>query len=477
MNGLAEWLAQRQSECPPSTRLSPGEIVGEWKVTAYLGAGLSAEVYRVVNVRFAREGALKLLRDTSRGLRERFLAESDAIRFLSLRALPQFMGSGEHGVMPYYVMEYLQPVPDPMPSGDVPRFMTKVAKAVHALHEAGYVHRDLKPANILMRRTGEPVLIDLGLVKRRGTGGAFPQMRPMSMVDGRPVGVGTVDYSAPEQLLKGQCSVQCDVFALGKLLRHFYGDYPPGNIKAIVRRATRETPGDRYRTAAAFAAALRHRNRGRWVALFLLTAFTVVGAGAFHHRHELMRRLSLQTSVLALTRKPNEADAAYFNRILPLAEGGNAQAQIALAEAYFYGRGTPTNRNEAVRWYRLAADRGEPDAQASLGLCAFRGWGCQKDLAAAVRWYSLAAEKGHLGAMNDLAFCQLNGIGMDKDEVAGFELAMKAALRGHAASQTMVGECYLDGRGTERDVSRAETWLYRAARQDNKRAQTLLRER
>ena len=88
--------------------------------------------------------------------------------------------------MPYYVMEYLLPLPDPMPRGDVPGFMNKVAKAVQTLHEAGYVHRDLKPGNILLRRNGDPVLIDLGLVKPRANAHTPLGWKPsgVSMVDG-----------------------------------------------------------------------------------------------------------------------------------------------------------------------------------------------------------------------------------------------------------------------------------------------------
>ena len=58
-------------------------------MSAFLGVGLSAEVYRVANVRFEQEGALKLLVDGARGLRERFITESDALRFLRISALPR----------------------------------------------------------------------------------------------------------------------------------------------------------------------------------------------------------------------------------------------------------------------------------------------------------------------------------------------------------------------------------------------------
>ena len=452
---------------------------------AFLGRGLSAEVYRVTNVRFAQEGALKLLVDGSRGLRERFLTEADAIRFLSIKALPRFMGAGEHGGMPFYVMEYLQPLPDPMPRGDVPGFMNKVAKAVQMLHDSGYVHRDLKPGNVLLRRTnGEPVLIDLGLIKRRSVSAPdaiVRQGRRISMIDGKPVGVGTLDYAAPEQLLKGESSVQSDVFALGKMLWNMYGGRPPRNVKPIIRRATREIPSERYAAANDFASALRHRNYRR-IAAALVLCMLVAGSALFprlrpHVAKIVVPLLNPPKPVLAMRQKPDETEAAYFARMVPLARKGDTLAQMAVAEAYFHGRGAPTNRVAAVRWYRLAAEAGEPDAQTSLGLCLLRGHGCEKDAAKAAEWYARAAERGNLAGMNDLAFCYLNGIGVVKDENKGFEIAMKAAVRGHAPSQTLVGECYLDGRGVEQSAERAEIWLYRAARQNNRRAQALLRSR
>ena len=485
MISVEKWLGARRADSSPRGRLAPGARIGEWRVSAFLGVGLSAEVYRVTNMRFAQEGALKLLVDGSRGLRERFFTEADAIRFLSLRALPRYMGSGEFDGMPFYVMEYLQPLPEPMPRSEVPRFVSRLAKAVQALHDAGYVHRDLKPRNILRRAGGEPVLIDLGLIKRRGAAVVDTIVRHgrgVSIIDGRPVGVGTLDYAAPEQLLKGESSVQSDVFALGKVLLALYEGHPPQSVKPVIRRATREDPGDRYASAADFAAALRHRNRGVWIALFM--ALLAVGAVASYplFRPRLVKMaeqfVRRQTpSAENLLQRPGEADEAYFRRVRKVAESGSAEAQTSLAEAYFYGRGVATNRAEAARWYRVAALAGDPAAQASLGLCLLRGWGCERDAEEAVVWYERAAGQGSMAAMNDLAFCLMHGLGVEKNEKAGFEWALEAAKRGFAPAQTMVGECYLDGRGVEVSVERGETWLYRAARLGNKRAKMLLETR
>ena len=481
---IEKWLNERRPAKASGGRLSPGTLIDDWRVEAFLGAGMSAEVYRVMNVRFGQEGALKLLVDGTKGLKARFLAEADAIRFLSLPALPRFLGAGTLDGEPYFVMDYLQPLPDPMPRADVPRFMNKVAKAVQMLHDAGYIHRDIKPANILLRNNGNPALIDLGLIKKRGMGAGSPIIRcknGISIIDGKPVGVGTLDYAAPEQLLKGEYSVQGDVFALGKLLVFFYGGRIPWNVRNIVRRATRESPGDRYRSANAFAAALRHRNRLP-VALVFLFAVALALVVSFPALRPMLRErlgpiLNPPKSVFVVAPHPDETDAAYLARILPYAERGNVEAQVAVAEAFFYGRGTQTNRAEAVRWYGLAADKGDASAQASLGLCLHRGWGCEVDKAAAVEMYKKSAEQGHLGGISDLAYCLLHGIGIEQDFDAGFQWAMKAAVRGHAPAQTRVGECYLDGIGVEPDPVRAETWLYRAARQGNARAQMLLRTR
>lgn len=480
MNTVEKWLLSRTGERLVRGRLAPGATVGDWKVVAFVGAGLSAEVYRVRNVRYRHDGALKLLVDGSRGLRERFLKEAEALRFLSLPVLPRFMGSGTCNGAPYYVMEYLQPLPDPMPRSEVPRFMNRLAKAVQMLHEAGYIHRDLKPGNVLCRRNGEPVLIDLGLIKRRGVGVTDPVVRigrSLSIIDGKPVGVGTLDYAAPEQLLKGESSVQSDVFALGKIMRALYEGCPPNSLKSVIRRATRELPGDRYTSANAFAAAIRHRHRPLFV--FLALVALAIVAYPFYRpflvstARRYVREQPAESEVTIL-RRANETESDYVGRLTALAAAGNVESQIALAEAHFYGRGTPTNRVEAVKWYRIAANAGEASAQASLGLCLLRGWGCEKSPVEAVSWYVAAAEQGDLMAMNDLAFCYLHGLGIAKDPETGFAWARQAAERGHAPAQALVGECYLTGIGVARDVDRAQTWLFRATRNGNARAKKLL---
>src|SRR3546814_21174127 len=55
----------------------------------------------------------------------------------------------------------------------------------------------------------------------------------------------------------------------------------------------------------------------------------------------------------------------------PLAIAGDADAQFNLGQAYKFGRGVPTDLNQAEAWYRRAAKQGHLQAEDNLGLVLF----------------------------------------------------------------------------------------------------------
>ena len=83
-----------------------------------------------------------------------------------------------------------------------------------------------------------------------------------------------------------------------------------------------------------------------------------------------------------------------YDVFLPLAKHGHLGAQFELAKMYFEGRGTAQDYEEALRWYRLAAEQRLPAAQHNVGSMYERGLGVTQDHAEALRWYRLAAEQG-----------------------------------------------------------------------------------
>jgi serine/threonine-protein kinase len=77
----------------------------------------------------------------------------------------------------------------------------RTAKALEAMHNAGFVHCDLKPNNILINAQGKLKVIDLGQACAIGTKKTRIQ--------------GTPDYIAPEQVKLAPVTVRTDIYNLG----------------------------------------------------------------------------------------------------------------------------------------------------------------------------------------------------------------------------------------------------------------------
>ena len=86
------------------------------------------------------------------------------------------------------------------------------------------------------------------------------------------------------------------------------------------------------------------------------------------------------------------------------AEQGNADAQVKLGVAYYFGNGVAQDYVESVKWYRKAADQGDATAQLKLGLAYDEGKGVTQDYAEAHKWYNLSAAAGNTiaGELRDI---------------------------------------------------------------------------
>ena len=102
-------------------------------------------------------------------------------------------------------------------------------------------------------------------------------------------------------------------------------------------------------------------------------------------------------------------------------------AQFKLGGLYEYGHGVPQDFEEAVRWYRLAAEQGLAFAQVNLGLMYEGGRGVPLDLQEAAKWHRLAAEQGRPTAQFMLAVKYRYGSGVPQDFVQAHKWANLAA--------------------------------------------------
>lgn len=124
----------------------------------------------------------------------------------------------------------------------------RLLDAVGFAHREGVTHRDLKPENVLFF-ADVPALSDFGLSRQLGSGS--------STITKPRVGLGTVQYAAPEQLTDGHAAdARSDVFSLGKILYEMLtGQMPwpriksnlvPAKFRWIIDHATSEEPDRRY---------------------------------------------------------------------------------------------------------------------------------------------------------------------------------------------------------------------------------------
>jgi len=102
---------------------------------------------------------------------------------------------------------------------------------------------------------------------------------------------------------------------------------------------------------------------------------------------------------------------------IPLAEQGDAKAQIHVFMMYSSGEGVTQDDKEAMRWLRLAVEQGDARAQHALGAVYRAGLSTAQDFKEAMKWYRLAAGQGYTDAQFALGQMHLKGQGVIQDNV------------------------------------------------------------
>jgi serine/threonine-protein kinase len=156
------------------------------------------------------------------------------------------------------------------------RILAQVARAAHYAHDQGVLHRDIKPENVMLGDYSEVYLVDWSIAVAL-EGCEIPGMLQVIEVDDL---FGTPAYMAPEMAsCRGaeHCAAT-DVYLLGACLHEILAGAPPHKapllvtslqrawmskppelegapeaIADICRRAMARVPGERIRTADAFA--------------------------------------------------------------------------------------------------------------------------------------------------------------------------------------------------------------------------------
>jgi TPR repeat protein len=175
------------------------------------------------------------------------------------------------------------------------------------------------------------------------------------------------------------------------------------------------------------------------------------------------------------------------------AEQGEAEAPIALGDAYYNGEGAKQDYKQAISSYRKAAEQENPVAQGKLGLMysSFKqlvrtihsGEGLEQDFEKAIAWYESAADQVTDKQLTDFGLSKeglrllkraLRNTKAAQGDVKAQDALRKAAEQGEAEAQIALGDAYYNGEGAKKDYKQAVSWYRKAAEQGNPVAQKKL---
>jgi len=133
-----------------------------------------------------------------------------------------------------------------------------------------------------------------------------------------------------------------------------------------------------------------------------------------------------------------------------------------LIEGLRHFRAPEPDHEQAVYWFRVAADAEDPEGMAMFALCQLEGLGLPRDPVQARERFEAANAAGSLTAKFHLGRILVGGWGGDPDAPRGVALYTDAAAMGHADATFNLASCLDAGWGCQPDKLAAKALFMRA---------------
>jgi len=307
---VEESLTASRQLAPKAGRETGAEskAIGPYVLDRLLGRGGMGAVYLAhrADGQFEQQVAIKLIDlPLATGLfRDRFRQERQILAGLQHPFIARLLDGGVTASGDLYLaMEYVDGVPihrfcaeKHLTEAQRLTLFLRVCEAVEFAHQNLVVHRDLKPDNILVADDGTPRLLDFGTAKllsptlavpgseltREGYQSFTPQYASPEQVLGNPITTASDTYSLGVLLyliLTGAMPYDLKEFTTAEMLRAICEESPrrpsqatgaddrlDADLEAILLKALRKEPRERYLTAEQLASDIRAYLGGQPVA-------------------------------------------------------------------------------------------------------------------------------------------------------------------------------------------------------------------
>jgi serine/threonine-protein kinase len=301
--------------------VDPDRIVGTdvagYTVESVLGSGAMGVVYVARQRSPERRVALKLITPAFANdevFRRRFLREATAAAAIEHPHILPVYAAGESNGTLFMAMrlidgrdlrEILRGSAE-LPLERVERIVGQVGGALDAAHARGLVHRDVKPGNVLV--TEQPDAQDADFCYLMDFGVSTWTASSAATITATGQMVGTANYMAPEQIEGGSVDGRTDLYSLGCVLYecltgsapfsgrsapailygHLHERAPapsslrpglPSGVDAVIDRALRKAPEERYPSCRELSQDLRAALTGSTATLPAVTTMaTPIGS-------------------------------------------------------------------------------------------------------------------------------------------------------------------------------------------------------
>jgi Tol biopolymer transport system component/predicted Ser/Thr protein kinase len=278
--------------------------LGHYLLLEELGRGGMGVVYAARDRRLGRKVAIKMLRSEGDAkLQRRLIREAKAMAKLAHPNVVTVHEIGEHEGVAFIVMEYVEGQTLRQWLAAEPRSVTEILAAfmlagrgLAAIHEAGLIHRDFKPDNLMIRVTGQVLVMDLGIARDGSNALALATASPDGL-DDAPVDLtrdgtlmGSPAYMAAEQFSGVEVTAKTDQFSFCvSLWEALYGERPfagetmvalidavsagrtraakrsdvPVALRSVLERGLQVQPQARFESMTALLAALERASGSR----------------------------------------------------------------------------------------------------------------------------------------------------------------------------------------------------------------------
>lgn len=268
-----------------------GQKIDDMVLEEFIGGGGMGAVFRGRDMALQRTVAIKVLSThhaTDAETQRRFEVEAQSAARLDHPSIARVHSVGEDRGLRYIIFEYIEganlrdliAANGPLSVSETLAYAIQITDALEHAWRRDVVHRDIKPSNILITRTGQVKVVDMGLARLRQVDEGKHDLTASGTT------LGTFDYIAPEQARDPRSAdARSDIYSLGctmffmltgrppfpegtalqKLLQHQGDRAPelrtlrpstPRDVSRTIGRMLAKRPEDRFADPTALKAAL-----------------------------------------------------------------------------------------------------------------------------------------------------------------------------------------------------------------------------